>query len=149
MSVLRLRDLHVKLDLVKTDSDVRKLSDLNAKRVSAIRGSAPELFALQTLTNADVVALDGGLTARLALRQNKMQGEAMPLWGAIGFRSRSKGATKFLDEVLHWEPDCIGVKHGGTTLLATVNIPRDNLGSSAHQPPRWGFASAPTSACCV
>lgn len=123
--------------LVKQDGGIKKLADLNGKKVSAIRGSTPELFARQTLMDTDIVTFDDGPAAYLALQQNKVQGMAMTLGGAIGFRNRSNGQTAFLDDVLHWEPDCIGIKQGEPSLLAAVNASLDNLESSGRLQTIW------------
>lgn len=123
--------------LVKAGSDIKNLGDLKGRKVSAIRGSTPELFARQTLKDTDVVTFDDGPSAFLALQQNKVQGMAMTLGGAIGFRNRSNGQTAFLDDVLHWEPDCIGVKQGEPALLAAVNASLDMLETSGQLQAIW------------
>lgn len=123
--------------LVKADSAIKTLDDLKGKKVSAIRGSTPELFARQTLKDTDVVTFDDGPSAYLAMQQNKVQGMAMTLGGAIGFRNRSNGQTVFLDQVLHWEPDCVGIKQGEPALLAAVNASLDKLENSGRLQLIW------------
>jgi len=130
--------------LVKVDSGIKTFADLKGKKISAIRGSTPELFARQTLLQTDIVTFDDGPSAYLALQQNKVQGMAMTQGGAIGFRNRSNGQTRFLDEVLHWEPDCIGVKKDEPALLAAVNASLDKLESSGRLQTIWDKWYGPT-----
>ncbi|MEM5437799.1 transporter substrate-binding domain-containing protein [Paraburkholderia diazotrophica] len=130
--------------LVKSDSGLKTLADLKGKSISAIRASTPELFARQVLTDSNIVTFDDGASAYLALQQNKVQGMAMSLGGAVGFRNRSNGQTVFLDQPLHWEPDCIGVKKGEPALLAAINASLNKLEASGRLQVIWDRWFGPT-----
>jgi len=123
--------------LVKKDGPYRTFADLRGKKVSAIRASTPELFARQTLKNTEIITFDDGPAAYLALQQNKVQGMAISQGAAVGFRNRSEGSIVFMNEVLHWEPECIGVKKGETALLEAVNRALDKLESSGRLQQIW------------
>ncbi|WP_321969005.1 transporter substrate-binding domain-containing protein [Paraburkholderia tropica] len=107
--------------LVQKDSDITKFSQFSGKSVSALRGSTPELYARQQLSGATVMTFDDAPSTFLALMQNKVQGMAMSEPAAMRFANRSAGKTRFLDESLHFEPNCVGVKKGEAGLLSAVN----------------------------
>lgn len=123
--------------LVKKDGPYKSFADLKGKKVSAIRASTPELFARQALKDTEVMTFDDGPAAYLALQQNKVQAMAISQGAGIGFRNRSQGGVVFMDEVLHWEPECIGVKKGETALLDAVNQALDELETSGKLQAIW------------
>jgi polar amino acid transport system substrate-binding protein len=130
--------------LVMNDSGINSFEDLKDKKVSAIRASTPELFARQKLPQSEILTFDDGPLAFLALTQNKVQGMAITQGAAIGFLNRADGKAKFLDEVLHWEPDCIGIKKGETALLEAVNASLNNLETSGRLQTIWDKWYGPT-----
>jgi polar amino acid transport system substrate-binding protein len=123
--------------LVQNSSDITKFSQFSGKGVSAIRGSTPELYARQQLTGATVLTFDDGPSAFMALMQNKVQGMAMSGPAAMRFHNRSAGKTRFLDQSLHFEPNCVGVKKGEAGLLATVNNSLSNMEKSGQLQTIW------------
>lgn len=106
--------------LVKGDSAINSFADLANKRVSAIKSSTPELYARQQITDAKVVGFEDAPSAFLALQQGKVQGMAMTEPASIRFHTRSQN-MRFLDQALHFEPNCVGVKKGETALTAAIN----------------------------
>ena len=123
--------------MVLANSGIDTLEQLRGKKVSAIRGSTPELLARQKLPGSEIVTYDDGPLSFLALQQRKVQAMTITQAAAIGFRNRSGGTVRFLDEVLHWEPDCIGVKLGENALLKAVNRQLDGLESSGGLQSVW------------
>ncbi|CAE6850852.1 L-cystine-binding protein FliY [Paraburkholderia aspalathi] len=123
--------------LVQNNSDITKFSQFAGKRVSAIRGSTPELYARQQLTGATVLTFDDAPSAFMALMQNKVQGMAMSEPAAVRFHNRSTGKTRFLDESLHFEPNCVGVKKGEAGLLAAVNDSLNSMEKSGQLQTVW------------
>jgi polar amino acid transport system substrate-binding protein len=123
--------------LVLSDSGIEGLNDLRGKKVSAIRGSTPELFARQKLPESEIVTFDDGPLAYLALQQHKVQAMAISQGAGIGFRNPSEGKVRFLAEVLHWEPDCIGIKLGETALLDAVNAGLGEMEKSGQLQTIW------------
>jgi polar amino acid transport system substrate-binding protein len=123
--------------LVKGDSGITKFSQFSGKSVSSIRGSTPALYARQQLTGATVVEFDDAPSAFMALMQNKVQGMAMSEPAAVRFRNRSKGQATFLDESLHFEPNCVGVKKGDDRLLAAVNKGLESMEKSGQLQAIW------------
>jgi len=130
--------------MVLSDSGINGFADLRSKKVSAIRASTPELFARQKLPGSEIVTFDDGPLAFLALQQHKVQGMAISQGAAIGFRNRSEGKVRFLDEVLHWEPDCIGVKLGEPALLDAVNAGLNGMETSGQLQVIWDKWFGPT-----
>lgn len=123
--------------MVLSASGINGFAQLQGKKVSAIRASTPELFARRKLPGSEIVTFDDGPLAFLALQQHKVQGMAISQGAAIGFRNRSEGKVRFLDEVLHWEPDCIGVKLGEPALLDAVNAGLNGLETSGQLQVIW------------
>jgi len=123
--------------LVQNNSGIEKFAQFAGKQVSAIRGSTPELYARQQLIGANVVTFDDAPSAFMALMQNKAQGMAMSEPAAVRFRNRSKGKTHFLEETLHYEPECIGVKKGETALLDAVNKTLDKMERNGRMQAIW------------
>ncbi|MBC3475802.1 transporter substrate-binding domain-containing protein [Pseudomonas taiwanensis] len=106
--------------LVRKDSNVSEFSDLNGKRISAIKSSTPELYARQQVPGAKVIGFEDAPGAFMALEQNKVQGMAMTEPAAIRFHTRTE-SMHFLAQSLHFEPSCIGIKKGETSLTAAVD----------------------------
>lgn len=106
--------------LVKGDSGINTLADFADKRISAIKSSTPELYARQQIPEAKVVGFEDAPSAFLALQQSKVQGMAMTEPAAIRFHARSEN-MRFVQQALHFEPNCIGIKKGETALTAAIN----------------------------
>ena len=123
--------------LVPSDSGINSFADLRGKKVSAIRASTPELFARAKLPESEIVTFDDGPLVFLALQQHKVQAMAITQGAAIGFRNRSEGKIRFLSEVLHWEPDCIGVKLGEPALLDAVNAGLEGMEKTGQAQAIW------------
>jgi polar amino acid transport system substrate-binding protein len=123
--------------LVQNNSGITTFAQFAGKQVSAIRGSTPELYARQQLSGATVVTFDDAPSTFMALMQNKVQGMAMSEPAAVRFRNRANGKTHFLDESLHYEPECIGVKKGETALLGAVNKALDAMEQSGQMQTIW------------
>ncbi|MGK6316681.1 transporter substrate-binding domain-containing protein [Neorhizobium sp. DT-125] len=123
--------------LVKTASGIKSFDDLKGKRVSAIRASNPEAKARQVLKNSSIITYDDGPLAFLALQQGKVDAMTISQAAAVGFRNRAEGQVVFLDEVLHWEPDCIGVKLGEAALLEAVNKSLADMEASGELQAIW------------
>lgn len=106
--------------LVRDSSGIKSYSDFENKRISAIKSSTPEQYARQQIPQAKIVGFEDAPSAFLALQQGKVQGMAMTEPAAIRFHVYSEN-MRFLDQTLHFEPNCIGIKKGETALTEAVN----------------------------
>ncbi|MCD5988053.1 MULTISPECIES: ABC transporter substrate-binding protein [Pseudomonas] len=122
--------------LVKGDSGIKTFADLADKRVSAIKSSTPELYARQQITDAKVVGFEDAPSAFLALQQGKVQGMAMTEPASIRFHTRSQN-MRFLDQALHFEPNCVGVKKGETALTNAINQALVDMEASGELQALW------------
>lgn len=107
--------------MVKDASGIETFAQMAGKRVSAIQGSTPGMYARQQLAGATVMTYADAPSAFLALQQGKVDGLALSQPAALRFVARSGGKMHFLKQALHYEPTCIGVKKGEVSLLAAVN----------------------------
>ncbi|WP_296247326.1 transporter substrate-binding domain-containing protein [Pseudomonas sp. UBA4194] len=122
--------------LVKGDSNIKTFDDFTDKRISAIKSSTPELYARQQITQAKVVGFEDAPSAFLALQQGKVQGMAMTEPAAIRFHVRSEN-MHFLDQALHYEPNCIGIKKGELALTAAVDKALADMEASGELQALW------------
>lgn len=122
--------------LVKDNSGIKSFSDFDDKRVSAIKSSTPELYARQQIPNAKVVGFEDAPSAFLALQQGKVQGMAMSEPAAIRFHVRSEN-MRFLDQSLHFEPNCVGIKKGETALTEAIDKALVDMEASGELQALW------------
>jgi polar amino acid transport system substrate-binding protein len=106
--------------LVKGDAGISSFADFADKRISAVKSSTPELYARQQIANAKVIGFEDAPAAFLALQQGKVQGMAMTVPAAIRFHARDQ-KMRFLDQALHFEPNCIGIKKGEVALTEAID----------------------------
>ncbi|WP_207760393.1 ABC transporter substrate-binding protein [Herbaspirillum robiniae] len=114
-----------------------KIDDLAEKRISANKGSTPELYARRMFPKATILTFQDTPAAFLALAQNKVQGLALSQPSGIRFVNESEGKYKFLEGALAWEPTAMGVKKGEPALLAAVNDALDKLEKSGETDALW------------
>ncbi|MFT3820297.1 MAG: ABC transporter substrate-binding protein [Rubrivivax sp.] len=117
-------DIHYQLPIkivVAKASGITTFAGLAGKKISANKGSTPELFARSKIPTAEVVTYQDSPTAFLALAQGKVQGFAIAQASAIRFVEDGAGKFVFLDESLAFEPTGLGVKKDEPELLAAVN----------------------------
>lgn len=130
--------------MVKTSSSVKSFEDLKGKRISATKGSTPELFARKVLPNAEVITFQDSPTAFLALQQNKVSGFAITQFAGLRYVKESGGTAKFLDESLSWEAEAIGVKKDEPALLAAVNKALEEMEAAGELDNLWTKWYGPT-----
>ena len=106
--------------VVKADSPLNKLADFKGKKISANKGSTPELYARRR-TEAEVVTFQDPPAAFLALQQGKVDGLALAAPSAVRFVNETGGKFRFADEALAYEATALGVKKDEPALLAAVN----------------------------
>lgn len=106
--------------IVKADSTLNKLADFKGKKISANKGSTPELYARRR-TEAEVVTFQDPPAAFLALQQGKVDGLALAAPSAVRFVNETGGKFRFADEALAYEATALGVKKDEPALLAAVN----------------------------
>lgn len=123
--------------IVGRDAGINAIGDLAGKKLSATKGSTPELFARQVLPTAEVVTFQDSPTAFLALQQGKVQGFAISQLSGIRYVSELGSEYRFLDGQLHWEPTAIGVKKGEPALLAAVNAALTDMDKSGEMDAIW------------
>ncbi|BDM22265.1 MULTISPECIES: transporter substrate-binding domain-containing protein [Pseudomonas] len=122
--------------LVKDSSGIKSFADLAGKRVSSVKSSTPELYARQQLPDSKVIGFEDAPAAFVALEQGKVQGLAMSEPAAIRFHARTSG-MHFLDQNLHFEPNCLGVKKGETSLLAALDGALQDMEKSGELQSIW------------
>lgn len=107
--------------VVKSDSGLTSLDDFTEdKKISANKGSTPELFA-RKMTKAKVLTFQDAPSAFLALQQGKVNGLALSAPAALRYVNETGGAFAYVEEPLAWEPTALGVKKDEPELLAAVN----------------------------
>lgn len=128
--------LPIKL-IAHSDSGFTKIEDLATKRISANKGSTPELYARRMFPKATVLTYQDSPAAFLALAQNKVQALSMSQASGIRFVNESDGKYKFLDGAVAWEPTGMGVKKDEPQLLAAVNAALERLEKSGQNDLIW------------
>lgn len=107
--------------IVPIDSGLNKVSDLEGKKISAIKGSTLEFFARRAVPTATVLTYQDAPAAFMALAQGKVQAMAQTQTGGIRYVNETEGKYKFAEGALSWEPTALGVKKGEPELLNAVN----------------------------
>ncbi|QHI98550.1 transporter substrate-binding domain-containing protein [Xylophilus rhododendri] len=123
--------------MVATNSGITKFADLAGKKISANKGSTPELYTRRAIPAAEVVTFQDSPTAFLALSQGKAQGFAIAQASGVRFVNESGGKFKFLDETLAYEATALGVKKGEPELLAAVNKALAEMEASGELDAMW------------
>ncbi|TWC64589.1 ABC transporter substrate-binding protein [Herbaspirillum sp. SJZ099] len=123
--------------IAHSNAGFSKIEDLAEKRISANKGSTPELYARRMFPKATILTFQDTPAAFLALAQNKVQGLALSQPSGIRFVNESDGKYKFLDGALAWEPTGMGVKKDEPALLAAVNDALDKLEKSGETDALW------------
>ncbi|MBB5390914.1 MULTISPECIES: ABC transporter substrate-binding protein [unclassified Herbaspirillum] len=123
--------------IAHSNAGLNKIEDLAEKRISANKGSTPELYARSMFPKATILTFQDTPAAFLALAQNKVQGLALSQPSGIRFVNESDGKYKFLDGALAWEPTGMGVKKDEPALLAAVNDALDKLEKSGETDALW------------
>lgn len=133
-------DIHYQIPLkivVATSSGINTFADLADKKISANKGSTPELFTRSKIPSAQVVTYQDSPTAFLALAQGKVQGFAIAQASGARFIEEGNGKFKFLDEALAYEPTGLGVKKDEPELLAAVNKALRDMEASGELDAMW------------
>jgi polar amino acid transport system substrate-binding protein len=117
--------------MVKADSNLKELKDLQGKKISANKASSSELAVRKTLPDAEIVTFPDGTTSFLALQQGKAVGFASAEMVLIKLRDASKD-TKYdiIREPIAKEPWGVGVRKGETALLNHVNATLETMEKS-------------------
>ncbi|WP_231502479.1 ABC transporter substrate-binding protein [Herbaspirillum sp. RV1423] len=123
--------------IAHSNGGFNKVEDLAEKRISANKGSTPELFARRALPKATILTFQDTPAAFLALAQNKVQGLALSQPSGVRFVNESNGQYKFLDGSLAWEPTALGVKKNEPALLKAVNEALDKMEKSGEIDALW------------
>ncbi len=123
--------------IAHSNAGFNKVEDLAEKRISANKGSTPELYARRVLPKATILTFQDTPAAFLALAQNKVQGLALSQPSGIRFVNESEGKYKFLNGELAWEPTAMGVKKDEPALLAAVNDALEKLEKSGETDALW------------
>ena len=117
--------------IVPIDSGLNKVSDLEGKKISAIKGSTLELFARRAVPTATVLTYQDAPAAFLALTQGKVQAMSQTQTGGIRYVNETGGKYKFAEGALSWEPTALGVKKGEPELLNAVNDALEKMEKAA------------------
>ncbi len=123
--------------VARSDSGYNKIEDLAEKRISANKGSTPELFARRMFPKATIVTYQDSPAAFLALAQKKVQGLALAQPSAIRFVNEYKGEYKFLEGSIAWEPTALGLKKNEPALLNAVNQALEEMEKSGELEQMW------------
>ena len=133
-------DIHYQIPLkivVSSSSGINSFADLAHKKISANKGSTPELYARSKIPAAQVVTYQDSPTAFLALAQNKVQGFAIAQATGARFIEEGAGKFKFLSESLAYEPTGLGLKKDEPELLAAVNKALRDMEASGELDAMW------------
>lgn len=133
-------DIHYQIPLkivVASNSGIKNFADLAGKKVSANKGSTPELYTRQKIPTAEVVTYQDSPTAFLALAQGKVQAFAIAQASGVRFVEDGAGKFRFLDESLAYEPTGLGVKKGEKELLDAVNKALRDMETSGELEALW------------
>lgn len=122
--------------IVKADSKLDKLADFKGKKISANKGSTPELYARRR-TEGEVVTFQDPPAAFLALQQGKVEGLALAAPSAVRFVNETGGKFRFAEESLAYEATALGVKKDEPALLAAVNKALADLEASGELEAMW------------
>lgn len=128
--------LPIKL-IAHSNAGYTNIKDLAEKKISANKGSTPELYARQAFPKATVVTFQDSPATFLALAQNKVQAMAISEASGLRFVNDSGGAYKFLDGSLAWEPTALGVKKGETNFLNAVNKALEEMEADGELDTMW------------
>jgi polar amino acid transport system substrate-binding protein len=79
--------------IAHSNAGFNKVEDLAEKRISANKGSTPELYARRVLPKATILTFQDTPAAFLALAQNKVQGLALSQPSGIRFVNESEAST--------------------------------------------------------
>lgn len=130
--------------VVKSSGGFNKVTDLADKKISANKGSTPELYARRVLPNATVLTFQDVPAAYLALAQNKVQALALAQPSAIRFVNDPSGDYKFAAGELAWEGTGLGIKKDEPALLAAVNAALEKLEKDGEIDALWVKWFGPT-----
>lgn len=133
-------DIHYQIPLkivVSSTSGINSFAELANKKISANKGSTPELYARDKIPAAQIVTYQDSSTAFLALAQNKVQGFAIAQATGARFIEEGAGKFKFLNESLAFEPTGLGVKKDEPELLAAVNKALRDMEASGELDAMW------------
>jgi polar amino acid transport system substrate-binding protein len=116
--------------IVRQDTDIDALSDLDGLRIASNKGSSNVDYLRQLVPGAEVLTYQDSAAAFLAFVQEKVDGYALSELGTL--QLREKGAVDFVivPEPLKVEPWGLGVKKDEPALLAAVNAAMDEMEAS-------------------
>ena len=123
--------------MVGSNSGITRFADLAGKKISANKGSTPEMYARKAIPGAEIVTFQDSPTAFLALAQGKAQGFAIAQASGVRFVTETGGKFRFMDETLAYEATGLGVKKGEPELLAAVNKALADMEASGELDAMW------------
>ncbi|EJN10181.1 ABC transporter substrate-binding protein [Herbaspirillum sp. YR522] len=123
--------------VARADGPFNKIEDVADKRISANKGSTPELYARRQFPKATILTFQDSPAAFLALAQNKVQALAISQPSGVRFVNEGSGKYKFLDGALYFEPTGMGIKKGEPALLAAVNEALDKMEKAGEIDKNW------------
>lgn len=106
--------------VVRSDSSFNALTDFDGKRISANKGSTPEIYARER-TGARVLTFQDTPSAFLAMEQGKVDAMALAAPAALRYVNEMDGKYRNVAEALAFEPTALGIKKDESELLAAVN----------------------------
>jgi len=108
--------------LVKKNA-VRRLQDMNGKKIGTAKGSTSEQNAKKAIPGATILSFDDYPQAFLALNQGKVVAVTTDEAILAGIRAKAPKpeAYEILDERISDEPYGLGLRKGDAALLAEVN----------------------------
>jgi polar amino acid transport system substrate-binding protein len=122
--------------IVKSDSGINTLADFKGRKISANKGSTPELYARHR-TEAEVITFQDPPAAFLALQQGKVDGLALAAPSAVRYVNETGGKFRFVDEALAYEATALGVKKDEPALLAAVNKALEDMEAAGEIEALW------------
>ncbi len=119
--------------MVKKDSGINQLSQLNGKKLLTVKGSTMEQNAKAAMPNATIVSFDNGTQAFLALQQGKGVGyvnDETSLVDNLSKLGSQASSYEILPQSISTEHLALGLKKGETSFKTQVNKVLSTLESS-------------------
>lgn len=134
--------------LVRANSDIKTIEDLEGKRIGATKGSSSERLIQERLPQSRIIGYSDSPAAFLSLQQRKVDAQFASELVLVRLvnQSPTSSPTRILEKSVVDEPWGLGVRKGETALLEQVNAALDEAetsGAAATLFDKWFGAETP------
>ncbi|MCJ8140267.1 ABC transporter substrate-binding protein [Falsirhodobacter halotolerans] len=118
--------------LVRADSDIQTIDDLQGKRIGATKGSSSERVIAERLPESRVIGYADSPATFLSLQQRKVDAQFASELVLVRLVNQSPDSspTRILEQSVVDEPWGLGIRKGEDALLAEVNAALDEAETS-------------------